>query len=455
MVPKRTDKVIIVGAGVYGLSATLSLLKDGYTDVHLFDKNDYFVQHYSYFKGCDSASSDMNKIFRASYGEKTWYQQMSLKSRDTFLQWNKQIAKCGWEGGAPVYINSGNVHLTDSNELPEFERITLQNMGDQAINVRDPDAFSKAAKFGLTPKSVDPFGKNEEHNLQGVLDTTGGTMIADRMCRYVLKMCLEVGKDRLQCHFGKPVDKLLTSKGKCVGIIVAGENHHADFVAVFGGSWTTQLVPEASSKVEATGGSVVLCKITDPKALEKYNEQNFPAWTYKVRDGAMGGLYGFPVNKDGYLKIGYRGLKWINPTQDCNSKTKTAYTKDVETNIPTFGLLRIKNFLKKFVPEVTEITKTRLCWYSDTTDNDFLIGYCPGYKETLFVGCGDSGHGFMMFGALGDVIKDIIHKKGDPFLRDLFSWERERERLNEINLGLDDPRALQNLKMSTPRDWKL
>ena len=61
----------------------------------------------------------------------------------------------------------------------------------------------------------------------------------------------------------------------------------------------------------------------------------------------------------------------------------------------------------------------------------------------------------MMFGSLGDVIKGLIERKADPFLTDLFSWSRERDQLNEINLGLDDPRALQNIKMASPRDWKL
>lgn len=455
MPPQKSDKVIIIGAGVYGLSTTLSLLKDGYSNIHLFDKNDYLTQEYSFFKGCDSASSDMNKIFRASYGEKTWYQEMSMKSRDVFVKWNEDIAATRWEDGDPVYINSGNVHLTDLAELPEFEKLTLANMGDEAIDVRDPKAIEKASMFGLSPRSVDPFGMNEKYNLQGVLDTTGGTIIAEKMCRYVLKLCLDIGKGKLHCHLGEPVEKLVMSEGKCKGIFSNGEMHSADFVAVFCGAWTVELVPQAGAKVEATGGTVVLCKITDPVLLEKYHQKSFPAWTYKVRDGFMGGLYGFPVNSDGYMKVGYRGMKWVNPQAGINSVTKTQFTKSPESNIPLFGLLRIKHLLKKFFPDIKSITKTRMAWYSDTTDNDFLIDYCPGFNGTLFVGCGDSGHAFMMFGSLGDVIKGLIERKADPFLTDLFSWSREREQLNEISLGLDDPRALQNMKMASPRDWKL
>lgn len=449
----KSDKILIIGAGVYGLSTTLELLKRGYTNVHLFDKNEYFSQGYSYFKGCDSASSDMNKIFRASYGDKVWYQKMSLDSRDEFLKWNREIKEQGFEGGSPVYINSGNTHLTDLAELPSFEKETLKNMGEQAIDINDPDAAAKAQKLGLSPSSVDPFGKNKEFALQGVVDTTGGTMIAEKMCRWVLSKC--AAYDGLTTHFGTPVDKLIVKDGQCTGVIVNGVEHRGKLTMVFGGSWTAQLVPEVNDIVEATGGTVLLCKIDDPKAQQKYHEDTFPSWTYKMRDGAMGGLYGFPINSEGYMKIGYRGLKWVNPQAGVNSKVKTAYTKDAETNVPLFGFLRVKQFIKRFIPEITEITKTRMCWYSDTTDNDFVIGYAPSYKGTLFVGCGDSGHGFMMFGSLGKVIADIVHDTGDPFLKDLFSWERKRDKLNEINLGLEDPRALQNLVMATNRDWKL
>lgn len=470
MTPKdKNSKIIIVGAGVYGLSTALSLLEDGFQDVHIFDKNDYLVQKYSYFNGCDSASSDMNKIFRASYGSQTHYQKMSLISRDKFLQWNKQIAEEKWEGGSPIYINSGNTHMSDLNELPLFERETLKRMGHDgsAIDINDPQAVEKATKKGLSARAVDPFdAKSKGIKLQGVLDTTGGIMIAEKCCRWVLELCRRVGGDRLHLHLGKligEVEHLLTTSGsggekkKCLGIKTKdGKCHFAPLTCIFAGAWLSQIVPEANEKVEATGGTVCICKVDSKGALEEYSEKTFPSWTYKMRDGAMGGLYGFPITHDGYMKIGYRGLKWINPKEGVNSKVKTAHTIDKETNVPLFGLLRIKNLIKKFIPEIQSITLTRLCWYSDTSDNDFLITYCPHYDdETLFVGAGDSGHAFMMLGSIGPVIKDIILKQGDDFLQNLFSWEREREQLNEINLGLADPRALSNLKMATPHDWSI
>ena len=61
-----SDKIIIVGAGVFGLSTALHLSKAGYRDVTVFDYQPYADSLYDPDQGCDSASSDINKIYRCS-----------------------------------------------------------------------------------------------------------------------------------------------------------------------------------------------------------------------------------------------------------------------------------------------------------------------------------------------------------------------------------------------------
>ncbi|GMM29406.1 hypothetical protein DAMA08_021510 [Martiniozyma asiatica (nom. inval.)] len=464
-IQNKDSKIIIIGAGVMGLSTTLTLLEAGYTDIHLFDKRDYLAKKYNYFEGCDSASSDMNKIFRSSYGEEVHYQQMSYWSREKFIQWNKEIATENWEGGEPIYFNTGNVHLTDNHELPDFEKLTLQNMPDEAICVSAKNAAEKAVDAGLDACSVDPFQMSARgKHLQGVLDTTGGMTLADKSCRWVLEKCRRIGGEKLKCYFGATAgtfSELLlqynasTNGKKCIGIKTKdGKLHFAPLVVSASGAWNTEIVPETAEKLEATGGSVVMMKITDPVALKKYDQKIFPTWTYKVRDGAIGGLYGFPVT-NGVMKIGYRGLKWTNPQNGLNSKVKTKWSDDeTETNIPLFALKQIKKFVKENIPEVSKITMTRLCWYSDSEDNDYLLSYCPYYEDnSLFVMGGDSGHAFMMLGSIGDVAYKIMNGTSDPLFEDLFSWKREREKKNLINAGPDDARCLSGLTMSSTKDW--
>lgn len=64
------SRVIIVGSGVFGLSTALWLARSGYKNVTVFDRCDFEKKYYNPADGCDGASADINKIFRATYETK-------------------------------------------------------------------------------------------------------------------------------------------------------------------------------------------------------------------------------------------------------------------------------------------------------------------------------------------------------------------------------------------------
>lgn len=63
------QKIIVVGAGAFGLSTALWLARDGYWDITVFDRCAVDKNNYDPSNGCDGASADINKIFRATYGK--------------------------------------------------------------------------------------------------------------------------------------------------------------------------------------------------------------------------------------------------------------------------------------------------------------------------------------------------------------------------------------------------
>lgn len=65
--------VIIVGGGVFGLSTALWLARSGYKNVTIYDRCSFEKTHYNPADGCDGASADINKIFRATYGAQQQY----------------------------------------------------------------------------------------------------------------------------------------------------------------------------------------------------------------------------------------------------------------------------------------------------------------------------------------------------------------------------------------------
>lgn len=68
MVATDSD-IIIVGAGVFGLSTALWLARSGYRNVTVYDRCAFDRNFYNPSDGCDGASADINKVFRVAYGE--------------------------------------------------------------------------------------------------------------------------------------------------------------------------------------------------------------------------------------------------------------------------------------------------------------------------------------------------------------------------------------------------
>lgn len=84
------------------------------------------------------------------------------------------------------------------------------------------------------------------------------------------------------------------------------------------GAFSTQVLPILSSHLESSSGSLATFKIdpSDTKLWEKYSPENFPVITWKTapRDSAgkdTGSIYVLPRTPEGFVKIGFRGIKVI------------------------------------------------------------------------------------------------------------------------------------------------
>lgn len=70
MVVSKSDPIVIVGAGVFGLSTALRLSEAGYTDITVLEKDSSVPSQFS-------AANDLNKIIRVEY-ENPFYTELSL-----------------------------------------------------------------------------------------------------------------------------------------------------------------------------------------------------------------------------------------------------------------------------------------------------------------------------------------------------------------------------------------
>lgn len=74
----KDRKILIVGAGVFGLSTAFHLAKSGYSNITVLDRGETIPSKYS-------AGNDLNKIMRVEY-EDDFYTDLALVSDQTIIR---------------------------------------------------------------------------------------------------------------------------------------------------------------------------------------------------------------------------------------------------------------------------------------------------------------------------------------------------------------------------------
>ncbi|KAH7126517.1 FAD dependent oxidoreductase [Dactylonectria estremocensis] len=462
----KKDAIIVVGAGIFGLSTVIHLAERGYTNVTLIDRQPYEKTLYSYTEGCDAASADINKIIRSAYGSQTIYQDLSLDAIRAWDAWTEELrhggsaVPPGMTSQDDIWINNGDLSCTDANTLPPFEKATIENMdkagyrNTQLVN-NNTQHLRLAEERGLA-SNMQPFSKN----LLGVLDTTGGITLADKACRFALHKAKRLGvRFLLDTIAGKVIATVRGPAGRIVGVRTSdGKIHQAVLTIMACGGWTPSLVPSLDGFAETTAGSVIIFKL--PEILRpRFSPSRFPAWSFKITEGAEAGLYGFPADEHGQLKIGYRGTKYTNPRIQADGRERsvpiTRWTEDEQIRkIPAQAIKVVRKFTDEYLPELAnvDISLTRLCWYTDSFDNHFVIDRVPN-NEGLMVATAGSGHAFKYLPTIGSWVVDAVEGKGlnRPAAR-AWRWrslKKDELPVNQLMEGSRGKRALQNVALSS------
>jgi sarcosine oxidase/L-pipecolate oxidase len=171
---------------------------------------------------------------------------------------------------------------------------------------------------------------------------------------------------------------------------------------------------------------------------------------------SIGGLYGLPRTPEGVVKFGFRGSKWTNYSRT-NTSTGTAISvpKTNLAEVPEEAMRVCRAFCAENLPDLLdlELEQGRLCWYTDSVDNNFLISQIPNV-DNLFVASGGSGHGFKFLPVLGKHVVDVIERKDTPYTR-LFAWrEVPRGQRNGLEEGPDGWRTLDKQRLVGKGAWR-
>lgn len=377
-------EILIVGAGVFGVTSALALRRRGHA-VRLLDPGP--LPH------PDASSTDISKIVRLDYGDDALFTEMAAACMPVWQEWDERR-------GGGLFQQTGFMCLcAEPMQAGGFEHDSFQLLRGLGYELERLDRAAIRRRF---PQF------DADRYADGYFNPFDGWVRSARAVAFLLDEARAAGVTLLpHQHFSG-----LSSAGDRIdGVITAdGGTHHAELVLVAAGAWTPTLLPWLEGMLTAVGQPVLHLRVEDPSA---FAPPGFPVW---ASDIATTGWYGFPALEDGTVKIGSHGPG--RPVRPAAAGRGTGAVLEREE-------APFRPFLQSHIKSLATapVTARRLCLYCDTPDNDFLIDHDPEHPG-LVVAAGGSGHSFKFAPVLGELIADVVEGRDNVWAK-RFRWRTD------------------------------
>jgi sarcosine oxidase/L-pipecolate oxidase len=362
--PSKSDVVLIVGAGVFGLSTALELTKRGYTNVTVLDR--YLPP------AVDGSSVDISRIIRFDYGDPL-YSKMARE------------AVQGWAAEYPNHYHQAGFLML--NEKGGFEYTAKSKEVDEQLG-KTIEEYADATRM----RSIRPGIPGNLEGLSAYYNPRGGWADAASSIAQLSGRCSISGVSFITGRRGT-VTALVYANSKVVGVkVLDGQPIHASLIILATGAWTNHLL-DIRHTSSASAQPVGFIQLT---ADEAQRLKNMP-----VMINANKGVFVFPPTpKFNVLKVARHGWGYATRVKvdDGHSPARVISCPQLATNnaqnsyMPADAQEGLRAGLRDLVPEFAERPwcKLRLCWYSDTPEGDFIVDKHPEIAG-LFISTGGSG----------------------------------------------------------------
>ena len=376
-----TQSIVIVGAGVFGLTAALELRARRWP-VTVIDPGPVPTP--------TAAATDISKVVRMDYGADELWTELGRQSLTRWRGWNREL-------GEALFHEDGFLVLSRAPMQPDgFEFESFHFLTSLGEKVERLDSAAVARRFPAWAANKYP---------DGYLNPRGGWAESGKVVAWLAQKARRVGVQVFEnCAFAR----LLENGSKVIGVKAKdGREFCADLTLLATGAWTPTLLPELADVMWATGQPVLNFHVANPA---EWQAPRFPVW---AADIGRTGWYGFPALADGTLKIANHG-----PGRRVHPDESREVSPDDEP--------RFRAFLRDTFPALADapLISTRLCLYCDTFDGNFWLDHHP-QRPGLFVAAGDSGHAFKFAPVLGTLIADAVERKLEG-LAERFAWRARK-----------------------------
>lgn len=350
MAPKS---VIIVGAGIFGLSTALAIARrHPSTQVTIVDRMTPPVP--------DGTSVDTTRCIRADYGDPIYahlaFQAQKMIEADPQLQ--------------PHYFKQGMSFIVDAKDAGPAQKflangmaqVRAQHGAESVVEMKDAGAVYRRIHGQdsqlPSPKSL---GRERRWTL-GYCNLEDAFIDAEESVRVYYQRCLAQRSISFRC--GVPVDRLCISQNRATGVVLEnGEIVQADLTVVAAGAWSNKLV-HLEGLMMSSAIEVAWIKLTDDEVSKWKN--------MSITTNLSTGFNLFPPHK-GEMKClrrsaGYKNTVSVPHPDDPSRTVKASLPRTMITNpgdsIPLEAEAALRDNLRELMPTLADrpFDRTKLCW---------------------------------------------------------------------------------------------
>ncbi|PMB64960.1 L-pipecolate oxidase [Beauveria bassiana] len=382
----KNDSYIIIGAGVFGVSTALHLIKKyPNASVTLVDRDAFDADSRV------AASWDWNKVVRADYDD-IIYCQLALEAQDVF---NSDPL---WK---PHFHETGIFWMARDDYADDVIR-NYQTLGRKADLSRVSVGEARKMHGGV-------FQNADYSGVKNVLvNKTSGWVAAGDCLRSVTRAAIALGVEYVVAEIATLT---LGQDGECTGAITkSGEILTASHTILCTGAYTPKLLDLSATETGVSelraGNRIVAGGITT--GMTTLNDSDFARhekmpvgvqW-YSTYEVAPGRLISMPPPQEDYNQ-------WI-----VSEKLK----HDIRHASHVFYGEPSKSW---------KLDKYRICWDAFTTSSDFIVSPHAAAKGLYLATCG-SFHGYKFFPVLGKYVVQMLEGDLSAELQAKWAWDRQR-----------------------------
>jgi monomeric sarcosine oxidase len=386
----QQDHIVIVGAGIVGLSTALALLQMGIAKVTVVEQS--AVDHER------GASHGISRLLRFEYGADRFYPEMVKLSLQRWRKLEEMTRRS-------LYTSTGVLVL--GNNTDDFARNSydvLHSLGYPSESLSRRDCQQRFPQFSLC--NYDFFTYNVEggilhasyslQTLKDAISELGGKFLENQQVT-------QIGHDNAL----KPIRLRLRS----------GYELTADRLVLAVGPWVHHLLGDLHLPIRLTQQHTLYF---DNLPASTFGLSAFPAFM-------AGELYGFPIYdhgrhpRSGWLKVASHTFGMDAEPDDI------VYIAPQTINDVMHALYQILPNLQQ-----AKLVHVDSCIYDVSPDEGFILDTLPADPRIVFA-TGLSGHGFKFGPLLGEMLSSLLCGSPPPVAL-------ERFRLNRFHhVDLSDP----------------